>query len=177
MSLSGPASARARLPTAARAMPLPCRPSTASAQTVPSQSRVSVAMACRRAGPAPGALKPRAPARSRRRAARSICSTVMSLPFGVVGSERVDAALTGPHADHVVDGDRPDLAVADAPRLRGLEDDVGHAGGVHVVDEDLDPHLRHEVDGVLGASVDLAVAALPAIPGGLADGHPRDAVG
>ena len=38
-------------------------------------------------------------------------------------------------------------------------------------------HLRHEVDGVLGAAVDLAVAALPAVAAGLADRHARDPEG
>ena len=38
-------------------------------------------------------------------------------------------------------------------------------------------HLRHEVDGVLGAAVDLAVAPLAAVAAGLADRHARDAEG
>ena len=52
--------------------------------------------------------------------------------------EGVVPALAGPDPDHVVDGDRPDLPVADAPGLGCLEDDVRHARGIHVVDEDLD---------------------------------------
>ena len=73
--------------------------------------------------------------------------------------------------------DDPDLAVTDAAGLRGLEDDVDDRGGVHVVDEHLDAALRDEVDGVLGAAVDLAVATLAAVAVRLADGHALDAEG
>ena len=60
-------------------------------QTSASQSRVRLAMASRRAGPAPGASKPLAPARSRRRAARSVssivtCTTVPSRRFRTCAS-------------------------------------------------------------------------------------------
>ena len=42
-------------------------------------------------------------------------------------------------------------------------------------DEDLEAHLRHQVDGVLRAPVDLGVAPLAAEAAGLADGHALDA--
>ena len=49
--------------------------------------------------------------------------------------------------------------------------------GVHVVDEDLDADLRHEVDGVLRTAVDLGVTALAAVAVRLADRHALDAEG
>ena len=71
----------------------------------------------------------------------------------------------------------PDLAVTDAAGLRGLEDDVHDRRRVHVVDEHLDAALRHEVDGVLGTAVDLAVTALATVAVRLADRHALDAEG
>ena len=47
----------------------------------------------------------------------------------------------------------------------------GDPFGVAVVDEDLDLHLGHEVDGVLGTSVHLGVPALAAEALHLADGE------
>ena len=76
-SLSGPASPRAWLPTAASATPSWDRPPAAWSQMSTSHSRVREAMASLRTGPAPGASKPRAPARSRRSAARPLCSIVI----------------------------------------------------------------------------------------------------
>ena len=48
---------------------------------------------------------------------------------------------------------------AGASRVRDRLDDLRH---LDVVDEDLEPELRDEVDGVLGAPVDLGVPALAA---------------
>src|SRR5699024_5770128 len=50
-----------------------------------------------------------------------------------------------------------------------LDDDAGDE--VRVVDDDLNAHLRDEVDGVLGAAVDLGVPELPSVAAGLRDGH------
>ena len=59
------------------------------------------------------------------------------------------------------------------PVRAAVDDGVDDALDVVVVDEDLDPHLRHEVDGVLRAPVDLGVAALAAEALHLGDGHAR----
>jgi len=69
----------------------------------------------------------------------------------------------GQHPDHVVHGDHPDLAVTDPARPRGGGQRLD--GGVQrrFVDQHLHPHLRDEVDLVLGAPVDLGVAALTTV--------------
>jgi hypothetical protein len=77
-----------------------------------------------------------------------------------VTSNGVDAALAGADTHQIMHGNRPDLAIPDPSGLGGLEDDVDDTCGVDVVGQNLQTHLRHEVDGVLGASVDLAVALL-----------------
>src|SRR5581483_485780 len=89
----------------------------------------------------------------------------------VTGSHGVGAALPGADPYHGLHRHRPDLAVADAAALRGLHHDADQVFGVLVVTEDLDAHLRHEIDLVLGAAVHLGVAALPAVPARLRDGH------
>ena len=43
-----------------------------------------------------------------------------------------------------------------------VDDRLDDAVDVGVVDDDLEPHLRHEVDAVLGAPVHLGVAPLAA---------------
>src|SRR5690606_12243562 len=89
--------------------------------------------------------------------------------------QRVGAALAGPHPDDRLDRGHPDLAVADLPGAGGLDDDVDdlvHGGVVH---DDLDPHLRHEVDRVLGAAVDLGVALLTAVTLHFTDRHTEHA--
>src|SRR5262249_15518739 len=75
-------------------------------------------------------------------------------------SERVRTRFSGANASHALDGQDPHLAVADLARARRLGDRLGHAGRVVVLHEDLDLHLGHEVDRVLGPAVHLGVAAL-----------------
>ncbi len=72
-------------------------------------------------------------------------------------SQGVGAALAGPYADRLVDGNAPHLAVADLAGAGGLDDDLDQFLGVRVLDEDLDADLGDEVDGVFGAAVDLGV--------------------
>src|SRR5262249_48374605 len=81
-----------------------------------------------------------------------------------VESERVRAGFSGTDASHAFDGQDPDLAVADLARTRRLGDDLRDASRVIVLDEDLELHLGHEVDRVLGAAVHLRVTALTAEP-------------
>jgi hypothetical protein len=82
------------------------------------------------------------------------------------------AVTAGPDPDDLVDRGAPHLAVTDRAGLRRLGDDVDHVTGVRVVAQDLDAHLRHEGDGVLGTTVDLGVAALAPEALHLADRHP-----
>src|SRR5580765_357659 len=138
-----------------------------------SHSRPNLVRASRRAGPAPTAAKLRVPARSSRRAVRSGCEEVIA----AYGLDRVRAALAGTNPGDVLNRDDPDLAVADPPGLGGLEDDVHDRLGIHVVDDHLQADLRDEVDRVLGTAVDLAVPALAAVAGRLADRHPGDPEG
>src|SRR5665647_2589693 len=91
--------------------------------------------------------------------------------------QRAQTVFAGAHPDHVLDRNRPDLAVADPSGLRCLENDRHHVGCVDVVHDHLHPHLRDEVDRVFRASVDLAVAALAPVPARLADRHTGDAEG
>jgi hypothetical protein len=55
-----------------------------------------------------------------------------------------------------------DLAVADAPGLRGVLDRLDHALGERIVDHDLQLHLGQEVDDIFGAAIQFGVALLPA---------------
>src|SRR5215472_16728250 len=80
-------------------------------------------------------------------------------------------ALAGADPYHRAHRGGPDLAVADPPRLRGLDHHADQVGGVLVVAEHLKAHLWHQVDLVLRAAVHLGVAALPAITARLTDRH------
>ena len=60
------------------------------------------------------------------------------------------------------DRKHPDLAVADLAGTRRIHDAFGECDLVAVVAEDLQLHLRNEVDRVLRTSVHLGVAALAA---------------
>ena len=65
----------------------------------------------------------------------------------------------------------PHLTVADLSCLGCLDDHVDHVVDVGVVHQDLQPGLRHQIDGVLRAPVDLGVTLLTAVPAGLGDRH------
>ena len=60
------------------------------------------------------------------------------------------------------------------PVRAAFDDRVDDPVDVVVVDDQLDPGLRHEVDRVLGAPVHLGVAALAAEALHLGDGHALD---
>src|SRR3990170_251258 len=79
-------------------------------------------------------------------------------------SESVGPHLAGADPDDLVDGYHPDLPVADLARPCGLGDRVDDPLDLGVFAEHLHLHLRHEVDLVLGAAVDLGVAALAPEP-------------
>src|SRR3972149_6735844 len=84
--------------------------------------------------------------------------------------------LAGADAHHLLDRGDEDLSIADLAgpcRLdHRFDRGIDHALG----DDDLDLHLREEVDDVLGAAIQLGVALLPAEPLDLRDreaGHPH----
>src|SRR5690606_38791441 len=89
--------------------------------------------------------------------------------------EGIRAAFAGADTDHGVDGGDPHLAVTDLAGVGGGGHRVDHLVDACVVGDDLDLQLGHEVDGVLGAAVDLGVALLPAVALHLADRHPQHA--
>ena len=64
-----------------------------------------------------------------------------------------------------------DLAVADAVRLRRLLDGLHGALDDPVLDDQLDLHLRQEVDDIFRATVELGMALLPPETLDLGDGH------
>src|SRR3954454_647010 len=78
------------------------------------------------------------------------------------GSDGVGPGLPGPDPPDVLDGHDPYLAVADLAGASRFEKLLDHPVDIAVGDEDLDPDLGHEVDGVLGAPVHLRVPALTA---------------
>src|SRR5205807_3487387 len=71
------------------------------------------------------------------------------------GSDRVRAAFARAHADDRFDRGDPDLAVADLAGAGGADDGGDRTVDLVVVEQHFQAHLGHEVDGVLGAAVDL----------------------
>src|SRR5882762_7821561 len=160
-----------------------------SSWRAPPPSRFSAAVARSVAGrnePAAGASHREAPA-----AESGFCSVISSPPPAFTykrsrctagrrrlisqASKGVGPPLPGANPDHGVDGADPHLAVTDLSGTRGLDDDIHHLVDGGIIDHDLYPHLRHEVDGILGAAVHLGVTLLAAVPLNLADGHSENA--
>src|SRR4029077_2456879 len=69
----------------------------------------------------------------------------------------------------------PDLSVADLAGPRRGSDEVDDLVGVGGLDQDLELHLRDEVDLVLRPPEGLGLAALTAVPLDLAHGEAEDA--
>src|SRR5207245_615414 len=67
---------------------------------------------------------------------------VMRRSFGSGVSDRVLAPLAGADADHLVDRQHEDLAVADAAGLGGERDGLDHLVHEIVLDDDLELDLR-----------------------------------
>src|SRR3954470_23160678 len=86
-------------------------------------------------------------------------------------SDRGFAALARTDADRFFDRQHENLAVTDAAGHRRLLDRLDHLPDLTVRDHDLDLHLRHEVDHVRRAAVDLFLTAGAAEAFDLADGH------
>ena len=110
--------------------------------------------------------------------ARAPCSSSPAAPSRRRAcSERVGAALAGADPDHVSTGTTQTLPSPIRPVRAALTTTSMTSPASVVLDEHLDPHLGHEVDGVLGAPVDLGVAPLPAVAAGLGDRQALDAEG
>src|SRR5262249_24965489 len=93
---------------------------------------------------------------------------------GVWTLDSVVTSFAGADADDGVEVADPDLAVADLAGLTGSDDGLGDLVGVSVVDDDVDTQFGEELDFVFGASVDLGVAPLAAVPAYFSDGHALD---
>src|SRR5688572_12504669 len=74
-------------------------------------------------------------------------------------SDRFLSTLAGANPHRFVDRQDENLAVADATGLRALLDRVDHFFDERVRHDDLELHLRHEVDDVGRAAIDLFFAA------------------
>src|ERR1700744_3830089 len=92
-------------------------------------------------------------------------------------SKRVVVAFPGPDADPTLHRRNPDLAVADLAGTGHPNDGIDDSLRELVVDHDVDSGLGHEVNRVLGSTVDLGVAALPAVALDFGDGQPEHARG
>src|SRR5690606_23891931 len=81
--------------------------------------------------------------------------------------------LAGADAHHAIDSGDEDLAVADLARLGRLQHRIDDLVDERIADRNLDTGLRHEVDHVLGAAIQLGVAALATEALHFRDGHAR----
>lgn len=89
------------------------------------------------------------------------CRTV-SLDVRGRTSDRVGAGLAGADADRFLDGRDEDLAIADAAGLGRLADRLDGAFHQGIRQNDLEFHLRQEIDHVLGTAIELGMALLAA---------------
>ena len=128
-----------------------------------------------RPGPTPGhdeVAGPAEPATSS--SSGDVCpartTTVTARP--AAATERFGPPLAGADPDDLLDGEDPHLAVADLAGAGRVDDGVDHLVDLGVVDEDLEPDLRHELDLVLRTPVDLGVTTLAPEALGLREGHP-----
>src|SRR3954452_9019070 len=110
--------------------------------------------------------------KSGRRSSLISCQSVAECGIAP-GSDSVQPGFAGPDADRLFDIGDENLAVADAPGLRGAPDRVDGALDQIIADHDLDLHLGQEVDDVFCAAVELGMTLLAAKTLGL--GH-RDAL-
>src|SRR5699024_2826515 len=162
-SLAGPRERRPREPIAASAAPpSPGTASPARSHRVRSQSSTRSDWASLREGPAEGSAKPSWSTWVIRREESS--------------SEGIRPPFPGAHAHRGANVGGPDLPVADPPGAGGGEDQFDDRGLVALQREHLDLDLGDRVDGVLGAAVDLGVAALAAVAGDLGEGQARHPV-
>src|SRR5262249_25162510 len=81
--------------------------------------------------------------------------------------------VADPHG--VVDGGDEDLAVAELAGTGGVAQSLHGLIQAAVGNDDLELHLREQIDGVLLAAIDLAMALLASMPADVGDGHAIDA--
>src|SRR3954467_14973339 len=79
---------------------------------------------------------------------------------GKSGLDRVRPGLAGADADRFLDGRYKNLAIADAAGLGRLADRLDRALDHVVEKDDLQLHLRQEIDDVFGPAVKLGMALL-----------------
>src|ERR1700745_618830 len=76
-------------------------------------------------------------------------------------SNRVTSPFSRADADDVFDRQHEDLSVTDPAGLGGALDRVDDLRHQLVADDDVELHLRQEVDDILGAAIKLRVTLLP----------------
>src|SRR6267378_7512697 len=81
------------------------------------------------------------------------------------------AALASTNSDGVVDARHEDLAVADAAGVSRAADRLDRLLDHLVLEDQLDLHLRQEVDHIFGAAIELGVSLLPSEALGFQDGN------
>jgi hypothetical protein len=112
--------------------------------------------------------------RARRRAGPRGTGPAPSHGVAGPGSEGVGTPFAGPDPDDLLDREDPHLPVTDLPGAGGVDDRRRHLFDLGVLDEDLEPDLRHELDLVLGTPVNLGVASLAPEALGLGQGQTVD---
>src|SRR5262249_16804413 len=83
----------------------------------------------------------------------------------------VEPGFAGADANGLLDIGHENLAIADAPGLSGAPDRVDRALDKVIADHDLDLHLRHNIPDVLGPTIELGMALLPAKALGFGHGN------
>src|SRR6185295_5273342 len=86
---------------------------------------------------------------------RTGCANPVGRSKVLRGLQRRVVSLTRADANDAIDVGDEDLAVADLAGLRGLQNRFHHLVREIAADSDLDLGLRHEVDDVLGSTVEL----------------------
>src|ERR1700730_12776675 len=90
-------------------------------------------------------------------------------------SEGIGPAFNGAYSHNGFHGDDPDFAVTDLAGARRPDNAVHDLVDNGIVDDDLDPNLRDEIDRVFSTPADLGVTLLSSIALDFADRHPQDA--
>src|SRR5437763_15639012 len=84
-------------------------------------------------------------------------------------------ACAGADTHDLLEVDHTNLAVADLARPSRSANGLDHPLSEGIGDRDFDLGFRHELDDVLGAPIDLGVAALPPKASALSNRYARDA--
>jgi hypothetical protein len=84
-------------------------------------------------------------------------------------------SFTGADSDYFVDRSNKDLAIADLPSARTLDDGLNH--GLNLIDwhGELQHGLRHEIVGGVARPMDFALAMLPRTTATLCEMYAEDA--